>query len=46
MLAISALQFELLYQWLVIVAWVAVLVVAGLCIDRHWRRHVSRSGQS
>lgn len=46
MLAISALQFEILYQWLVVVAWVAVLVVAGLCIDRHWRRHVSRSGQS
>jgi UDP-N-acetylmuramyl pentapeptide phosphotransferase/UDP-N-acetylglucosamine-1-phosphate transferase len=46
MLAISALQLEILYQWLVVVTWVAVLVVAGLCIDRHWRRHVSRSGQS
>jgi UDP-N-acetylmuramyl pentapeptide phosphotransferase/UDP-N-acetylglucosamine-1-phosphate transferase len=46
MLAISALQFEILYQWLVVVAWTVVLVVAGLCIDRHWRRHVSRSGQS
>jgi UDP-N-acetylmuramyl pentapeptide phosphotransferase/UDP-N-acetylglucosamine-1-phosphate transferase len=46
MLAVSALQLEILYQWLVVVTWVAVLVVAGLCIDRHWRRHVSRSGQS
>jgi ABC-type nickel/cobalt efflux system permease component RcnA len=46
MLAISALQMNTLYQWLVVVAWTAVLVVAGLCIDRRWRRHVSRSGQS
>ncbi|MGF6815434.1 UDP-N-acetylmuramyl pentapeptide phosphotransferase/UDP-N-acetylglucosamine-1-phosphate transferase [Paraburkholderia atlantica] len=44
MLAIWALQFALLYQWLVVVAWAAVLVIAGLCIDRRWRRHVSRSG--
>jgi UDP-N-acetylmuramyl pentapeptide phosphotransferase/UDP-N-acetylglucosamine-1-phosphate transferase len=46
MLAISALRLETLYQWLVVVAWTAVLVVVGLCIDRRWRRHVSRSGQS
>ncbi|MFP4892151.1 MraY family glycosyltransferase [Paraburkholderia sp. EG304] len=44
MLAVWALQFALLYQWLVVVAWAAVLVIAGLCIDRRWRRHVSRSG--
>ncbi|SDQ95664.1 MraY family glycosyltransferase [Paraburkholderia tuberum] len=44
LLAVWALQFALLYQWLVVVAWAAVLVVAGLCIDRRWRRHVSRSG--
>ncbi|NML30855.1 MraY family glycosyltransferase [Paraburkholderia antibiotica] len=44
MLAIWALQFALLYQWLVVAAWVVVLVVAGLCIDCRWRRHVSRSG--
>jgi UDP-N-acetylmuramyl pentapeptide phosphotransferase/UDP-N-acetylglucosamine-1-phosphate transferase len=46
MLAICALRMSTLYQWLVVVAWTAVLVVAGLCIDRRWRRHVSRSGQS
>jgi UDP-N-acetylmuramyl pentapeptide phosphotransferase/UDP-N-acetylglucosamine-1-phosphate transferase len=46
MLAIWALQFAVLYQWLVVVVWAAVLAVAGLCIDRRWRRHAPRSGQS
>ncbi|WP_144108544.1 MraY family glycosyltransferase [Paraburkholderia sp. BCC1886] len=46
MLAIWALEFAVRDQWLMVAAWAAVLVVAGLCIDRHWRRHVSRSGQS
>ncbi|MFL9928022.1 glycosyltransferase family 4 protein [Paraburkholderia sp. RL18-103-BIB-C] len=46
MLAIWALQFAVLIQWLVVVVWAAVLAVAGLCIDRRWRRHASRSGQS
>jgi UDP-N-acetylmuramyl pentapeptide phosphotransferase/UDP-N-acetylglucosamine-1-phosphate transferase len=46
MLAIWALQFAVLYQWLVVVVWAAVLALAGLCIDRRWRRHASRSGQS
>jgi len=45
MLAVWALQFDLLHQWLVVVAWAAVLVVAGLWIDCRWRRHVSGSGQ-
>ncbi|MCC8401208.1 glycosyltransferase family 4 protein [Paraburkholderia sp. MMS20-SJTN17] len=44
MLAVWALHFTLLYQWLVVVAWTAVLVAAGLCIDRRWRRHAARSG--
>ncbi|PMS34426.1 glycosyl transferase [Paraburkholderia rhynchosiae] len=46
MLALWALDFAVPNQWLVVAAWAVVLVVAGLCIDRHWRRHVSRSGQS
>ncbi|WP_233828481.1 MraY family glycosyltransferase [Paraburkholderia sp. ZP32-5] len=46
MLAICALQFALLYQWLAVAGWAAVLVVAGLCIDRRWRRHMSHSGQT
>jgi UDP-N-acetylmuramyl pentapeptide phosphotransferase/UDP-N-acetylglucosamine-1-phosphate transferase len=46
MLALWALGIAVVYQWLVVVVWVAVLVVTGLCIDRYWRRHVSRSGQS
>jgi len=46
MLAICALQFAPLYQWLAVVGWSAVLVVAGLCIDRRWRRHMSHSGQT
>jgi len=46
MLAICALQFALLYQWLAVAGWSAVLVVAGLCIDRRWRRHMSHSGQT
>jgi UDP-N-acetylmuramyl pentapeptide phosphotransferase/UDP-N-acetylglucosamine-1-phosphate transferase len=46
MLALWALDAVALYQWLVVVAWAFVLVVAGLCIDRHWQRHMSRSGQS
>jgi UDP-N-acetylmuramyl pentapeptide phosphotransferase/UDP-N-acetylglucosamine-1-phosphate transferase len=46
MLAIWALQFAVLYQWLVVVVWAAALALAGLCIDRRWRRHASRSGQS
>jgi len=46
MLALWALNLAVPNQWLVVVAWAVVLVVAGLCIDRRWRRHVSRSGQS
>ncbi|MFM0065770.1 MraY family glycosyltransferase [Paraburkholderia aspalathi] len=46
MLALWALGIAVVYQWLVVVAWAAVLVLAGLFIDRYWRRHVSRSGQS
>ncbi|NMM02206.1 glycosyltransferase family 4 protein [Paraburkholderia sp. RP-4-7] len=46
MLALWALGIAVVYQWLVVVAWAAVLVLAGLCIDRYWRRHLSRSGQS
>jgi Flp pilus assembly protein TadB len=46
MLAIWALQFAVLIQWLVVVVWAALLAVAGLCIDLRWRRHASRSGQS
>ncbi|HEY2025292.1 glycosyltransferase family 4 protein [Paraburkholderia sp.] len=46
MLAICALQFSLMYQWLTVAGWAAVLAVAGLCIDRRWRRHMSRSGQT
>ncbi|MBT2790425.1 MraY family glycosyltransferase [Paraburkholderia strydomiana] len=46
MLALWALNFAVPNQWLVVVAWAVVLVVAGLWIDRRWRRHVSRSGQS
>ncbi|WP_345813097.1 hypothetical protein AAGS40_03050 [Paraburkholderia sp. PREW-6R] len=46
MLALWALGVAALHQWLVVVAWAVVLVVAGLYIDRHWQRHLSRSGQS
>jgi UDP-N-acetylmuramyl pentapeptide phosphotransferase/UDP-N-acetylglucosamine-1-phosphate transferase len=46
MLAIWALHFAVLIQWLVVVVWAALLAVAGLCIDLRWRRHASRSGQS
>ncbi|WP_025601180.1 MraY family glycosyltransferase [Burkholderia sp. WSM2230] len=46
MLALRALDLPVPYQWLVVVAWAVVLVVAGLFIDRRWRRHLSRSGQS
>ncbi|SIT36301.1 Glycosyl transferase, family 4, conserved region [Paraburkholderia ribeironis] len=46
MLAVWALQFAVLYQWLVVVVWAAVLAVAGLCIDCRWRRYASRSRQS
>ncbi|MEX3765024.1 glycosyltransferase family 4 protein [Paraburkholderia phenoliruptrix] len=46
MLALWALDFSVPNQWLVVVTWAVVLVVAGLFIDRRWRRHVSRSGQS
>lgn len=45
-LAIGALQFAVLTQWLIVVMWTAVLVVAGLCIDSRWRRHAFRSRQS
>jgi UDP-N-acetylmuramyl pentapeptide phosphotransferase/UDP-N-acetylglucosamine-1-phosphate transferase len=43
MLAILALGFAPLYQWLLVVAWAVVLVFAGARVDWHWRRHVSRS---
>ncbi|CAH2790507.1 MAG: Undecaprenyl-phosphate alpha-N-acetylglucosaminyl 1-phosphate transferase (EC [uncultured Paraburkholderia sp.] len=46
MLALWAMEVAVLYQWLVVVAWAVVLVVAGLCIDRRWRHHLSRSRQS
>jgi UDP-N-acetylmuramyl pentapeptide phosphotransferase/UDP-N-acetylglucosamine-1-phosphate transferase len=46
MLALWAMKFAALYQWLVVVGWAGVLVVVGLVIDRHWRRHVSCSRQS
>ncbi|WP_027210097.1 MraY family glycosyltransferase [Burkholderia sp. WSM2232] len=46
MLALSALHLSVPYQWLVVAAWTVVLAVAGLLIDRRWRRHISRSRQS
>ncbi|MBU7437403.1 MraY family glycosyltransferase [Paraburkholderia fungorum] len=46
MLALWALGIAVVYQWLVVIAWAVVLVIGGLCIDRYWRRHVSRSEQS
>ncbi|RDJ98732.1 MraY family glycosyltransferase [Paraburkholderia lacunae] len=46
MLALWAMGLAVVYQWLVVVVWAAVLVLAGVCIDRYWRRHLSRSGQS
>ncbi|MDE1182980.1 glycosyltransferase family 4 protein [Paraburkholderia sp.] len=45
MLAIWAMGFAPVYQWLVVVAWAFVLVFAGVCVDVRWRRHLSRSEQ-
>ena len=46
MLALWATSIAMVYQWLVVVGWVAVLVLAGAYIDRQWQRHLSRSEQS
>lgn len=43
MLALWALGLSPLSQWLLIAAWVIVLMVAGASIDMRWRRYQSRS---
>jgi UDP-N-acetylmuramyl pentapeptide phosphotransferase/UDP-N-acetylglucosamine-1-phosphate transferase len=45
MLAKWAMGLAPAQQWLVVVIWAIVLVVAGVCVDLRWRRHLSRSEQ-
>jgi len=46
MLALGALRFSLLMQWMAVVGWALTLVVAGAIIDLRWQRHRSQSNVS
>ncbi len=41
MTACIALSFSPVLQWLTVAAWLAVLTVAGVSVDRRWTRHQS-----
>lgn len=43
MLALAALQFVPIYQWMVVLGWGLVLVAIGYGIDRRWRSYVAGS---
>ena len=45
MVAKWAVGYAAVQQWLLVVIWAIVLVVAGVCVDLRWRRHLSRSEQ-
>ncbi|WP_322015054.1 glycosyltransferase family 4 protein [Paraburkholderia sp. J12] len=45
-LAIAARGFAPVHQWLAVAVWAAVLGVAGMYVDRRWRRHQSRLVQT
>jgi UDP-N-acetylmuramyl pentapeptide phosphotransferase/UDP-N-acetylglucosamine-1-phosphate transferase len=45
MIAKWAMGYAPVQQWLLVVIWAVVLVVAGVCVDLRWRRHLSRSEQ-
>lgn len=38
-LAIAARGFAPVHQWLTVAVWVAILGLAGMYVDRRWRRH-------
>lgn len=39
--ACTALSFSPVMQWLTVAAWMAILGVAGVCVDRRWTRYQS-----
>jgi UDP-N-acetylmuramyl pentapeptide phosphotransferase/UDP-N-acetylglucosamine-1-phosphate transferase len=46
MIACFSLALSFVLQWIVVACWCLVLACAGLCVDRRWSAHVSRSGSN
>jgi UDP-N-acetylmuramyl pentapeptide phosphotransferase/UDP-N-acetylglucosamine-1-phosphate transferase len=46
MLAIIALHFAPIFQWVAVVVWAFLLVLAGHVVDRRWKRHVADAARS
>jgi UDP-N-acetylmuramyl pentapeptide phosphotransferase/UDP-N-acetylglucosamine-1-phosphate transferase len=46
MLAVLALHFAPIFQWVAVAVWALLLLLVGLAVDRRWRHHLAGAARS